>query len=354
MDLKTEVEIYRNIFGRQIDESFLPRVLHNFARVIISSRLKVNSPAMREWIQDPGLYRQYCDKNLHLLKMEIYIGHLPKWLSEDDRKRFTAETRKKVIAEGEIDGEKGISGRESIKLFNDFFSRFARQGKLINMSDLSRCFKEILIREDRETIPEGFLDSLINHYDFTVLQEVKESLFYYNEDQISRDIQNYLFAVNFELGAIQKCHFTGDFIEINEYFFENLENRFLNPRISRKDRRKFREEAQKRYSNTTLNQEIIQEQKIITETKQYHELKERYLYRIKENVLDPFLENENFRRAIKDFGHEEFKSYDKRIQAEVGFLINNLVHNKGYTQDGAQEVCIYVVDKDLASRFENP
>ena len=30
MDLSTEVEIYRNIFGRHIDERFLPRVLHNF------------------------------------------------------------------------------------------------------------------------------------------------------------------------------------------------------------------------------------------------------------------------------------------------------------------------------------
>jgi len=35
MDLNTEVEIYRNIFGKHIDEHFLPRVLHNFARVII-------------------------------------------------------------------------------------------------------------------------------------------------------------------------------------------------------------------------------------------------------------------------------------------------------------------------------
>ena len=29
MDLHTEVDIYRHIFGRHIDESFLPRVIHN-------------------------------------------------------------------------------------------------------------------------------------------------------------------------------------------------------------------------------------------------------------------------------------------------------------------------------------
>lgn len=351
MDLNTEVKIYRNIFGGRIDESFLPRVLYNFARVIISTRLNIESPAMQDWIQDRGQYKQYCDPNLHLLKMEIYTGHIPKWLSEEDRKGFTAETRRKIIAEGEIDGEKGISGRESIKLFNDFYSRFARRSRLINMSDLKRFFSELVVKEDWELIPEGFLDSLVDLYDFTVLQEVKECLFYYNEEQISKDIQNYLFGVNFEIGSVQKCHFTNDLLEINDEFFSGLENRLLNPRSSEQERLKFRDETQKRYSNLTLTREIIQEQKPITETTQFHELKERYLYRIKENVLDPFLKNENFRRGIKDFDQDEFKSYDKRIQAEVTFLMNNLMEKKGYTQAGAQEVCMYVVDKDLASKF---
>lgn len=351
MDLNTELKIYRNIFGGRIDESFLPRVLHNFARVIISTRLNIESPAMQDWIQNRGQYKQYCDPNLHLLKMEIYTGHIPKWLSEENRKGFTAETRRKIIAEGEIDGEKGISGRESIKLFNDFYSRFARRSRLINMSDLKRFFSELVVKEDWELIPEGFLDSLVDLYDFTVLQEVKECLFYYNEEQISKDIQNYLFGVNFEFGSVQKCHFTNDLLEINDEFFSGLENRLLNPRSSEQERLKFRDETQKRYSNFTLTREIIQEQKPITETTQFHELKERYLYRIKENVLDPFLKNENFRRGIKDFDQDEFKSYDKRIQAEVTFLMNNLMEKKGYTQAGAQEVCMYVVDKDLASKF---
>ena len=77
MDLATEVEIYRNIFGKHLDESFLPRVLHNFARVIISSRLNLKSEAMLEWIGDPNKYRLYCDENLQLLKMEIYTGYIP-------------------------------------------------------------------------------------------------------------------------------------------------------------------------------------------------------------------------------------------------------------------------------------
>ena len=77
LDLNTEVQIYRNVFGRHIDAHFLPKVLHNFARVIISSRLNLNSPAMLEWIHDPAKYRSYCDSQLQLLKMEIYTGYIP-------------------------------------------------------------------------------------------------------------------------------------------------------------------------------------------------------------------------------------------------------------------------------------
>jgi predicted Ser/Thr protein kinase len=52
LDLNTEIAIYRNIFGKHIDESFLPRVLHNFARVIISTRLSTKSESLLEWIGD--------------------------------------------------------------------------------------------------------------------------------------------------------------------------------------------------------------------------------------------------------------------------------------------------------------
>ena len=75
-----------------------------------------------------------------------------------------------------------------------------RKDKLINMADLSAFFTR-LHPEFSSSIPAGFLDSLLRHYNYTVLQEVKESLYYYNEEQISREIQNYLFAVSFEPGT---------------------------------------------------------------------------------------------------------------------------------------------------------
>lgn len=350
LDIKTEVEIYRNIFGRHIDAHFLPRVLHNFARIIIASRLKARSDALLEWIGDPRKYQLYCDENLLLLKMEIYTGFIPSWLNEEDRKRFTAKRRRKIIAESETEGESGFSGRDAIKIFNDFFSTYSREKRLITMSHLISFFTKT--RKDLgESIPEEVLEALQRMYDYTILQEVKESLYYYNEDQISRDIQNYMFAVNFELGSVETCKFTGEKLDITEEFLEGAENRLLGAIVSGERRTAFRTETQKEYTSRTLTQEILVEGKPVEETSLFKELYERYVYNLKEKVLDPFLENENFRQAIKDYNEEDFKTYDKRIRDDVAFLINNLCNKYQYTEQGAQEVCIYVIDNDLAKRF---
>ena len=159
----------------------------SFARVVIASRLNKRSDALLEWIGNPEKYRLYCDENLQLLKMQIYTGYIPKWLAEDDRKRLTAKRRSSIIAESETEGEHGISGRDSIKIFNEFYSTYAKGNKLINMSTLCNFFTKGR-KELNEMIPEGFLDSLLRMYDYTILQEVKESLYYYNEEQIARDI----------------------------------------------------------------------------------------------------------------------------------------------------------------------
>jgi len=268
LDLNTEVEIYRNIFGKHIDENFLPRVLHNFARVIISSRLNTKSEALLEWIGDPDKYSQYCDENLQLLKMEIYTGYIPPWLSEEDRKKFTAKRRRKIIAESETEGSHGFSGRDSIKIFNEFYSTYAREDKLINMSTLSKFFTQY--RKDLDTsIPKGFLDSLIRMYNYTILQEVKESLYLYNDEQISRDIQNYLFSINFEIGSYETCSFTGEKIKITEEFYETIESYLLGPKADKNKRVAFRKDTQNEYASKTLTQEIMLEGKPITDTALY-------------------------------------------------------------------------------------
>ena len=83
----------------------------------------------------------------------------------------------------------------------------------------------------------------------------------------------------------------------------------------------------------------------------YHTLRERYVQNIKDKVLDPFLDNENFRRAIKEYGTKDFSTYDKRIREEVTLLLKNLTKKFGYTEKSALEVCIYVIDNNLAKAF---
>ncbi len=350
LDVTTEVEIYRTIFGRHIEENFLPRVLDNFARVILSSRMNTESEAMKEWIGDPSKYQRYCDSNMLLLKMQIFAGHIPLWLSGDDRKRFTAGIRRKLIAEGEKEGHKGFSGRDSITIFNQFYSRYCKDEKLINMSTLTDYFTRVR-KNLSEEIPEGFIDCLTRMYDYNILQEVKESLYYYNEDQITRDIQNYIFAVNFEPDTTERSNFTGERIEITEKYFEGMEGKLLGPGANAERRTAFRQETQSEYTQRTLTQEVMVEGKPLTRTKLYKDLHGRYVYNLKEKVLDPFLENENFRRAIKDFHTDDFKTYDKRIREDVTFLITNLVEKYRYTDQSAREVCIYAIDSDLARKF---
>jgi predicted Ser/Thr protein kinase len=350
LDYNTEVKIYKDVFGNQIETLFLPRILQNFAKVLLSSRLKEHSEGLLEWIGDSERYKLYCDQNLLLLKMDIYTGLIPSWLAEEDRKNFTAKRRRRIIAESEHEGDKGFSGRDSIKIFSEFYSSYALKDKLINMGMVCNFFRKHR-RDLVASIPEGFLDSLVRFYDYTVLQEVKESLYYYNEERISKDIQNYLFAVNFDLGRTETSIYTGEEIEINEAFFDGIERRILGDHPESDHQRSFREDIQNQYASRTLTQEMMVEGRGIKETEIYRALHERYIHNLKEKVLDPFMKNGNFRRAIKDYASETFKAYDKRIRDEVDFLIKNLKEKYGYTEQGAKEVCIYVVDNDLAKAF---
>lgn len=348
LDIKTEVDIYREIFGKHIDESFLPRVLRNFARVIIATRLNIESEAMLAWITDPGQYDLYCDKHLLLLKMEVYAGNMPPWLSESDLKRFTPKRRRQIIDDSIKDGWKGFSGRDSIRIFNEFLSTYASDSRLIDMSMLVKFFRKYC-QQDKDLIPDHFLDSLLRMYNYIVLQEVKEALYYYNEEQIAIDIQNYIFAVNFDPGATEKCLFTGEKLHITEELFSRIESRLL---TDQKDCESFRSDVQKTYTTSTLTQEIIQEGLPIVDTTLFQNLFQRYVHNLKEKVLEPFLKNENFRMAIRDFDTEEFRTYDKKIGNDVTFMIENLQSRYQYTRQGAKAICMYVIDNDIAQKFE--
>ena len=351
LDVKTEVKIYNNIFGRHIEGSFLPMVLENFARIIICTRIGKKSLALAQWIKDPLKYKNFCDDQLLLLKMELFSGHVPKWLGEEDVKSLDNKMLKKIIAESEIYGKEGLSGRDSIKIFDQFYSKYAKEDRLINMPDLCTFFSKF---DDqlKKMIPQGFLESLLRMYDYSILQQVKESLYYYNEEQIAKDIKNYISAVTNELDSIVKCIFTKEEIHVTEAFLESIENRLLSEDMETRRRQEIRNDVLKEFTTRTLSHEIMIEGKNITETRLFESLYERYVHNLKKRVLEPFIENENFRNAIKDFDTDKFKAHDKRIKKDVKFLLNNLSAKFGYTTQGANEACIYVIDNGLANKFK--
>ncbi|MDP2908825.1 MAG: serine protein kinase PrkA [Nanoarchaeota archaeon] len=351
LDYKTEAEIYKSTFGKQIENHFLPRVLNNFAKVIIASRLNVRSDALVDWLGNTSQYNRYCDENKLLLKMSLYTGVIPQWLSEEHRKSFTANIRRKLILEeAEKEGFKGFSGRETLALFDEFYSAYAKKGQLVNMTNLMKFFNR---DELRSKIPRSFIESLKNLYDYNIVQEMKESLYYYNEKKISTEIQNYLFAINFDVseGTKVKCVYTGENLELTNDFFDTIEIRILGAHTGSSARKAFREYTQKEYTSKTLTQEIQIEGKKITETMLYKNLFGKYVYNLKENVLDPLIENLNFRNSIKDYGTKAFDTYDKKIKGDVEYLINNLTKKFGYTKEGASQVCVYIIDNHLAKKF---
>jgi len=351
LDYNTEVEIYHNKFGREIDEMFLPGVLKNFAKVVISSRLNVRSKNIEAWVKDTEKYRKYCDKNLLLLKMDIYTGIIPTWLSEDDRKSFVSKHRKKIISESEKEGHSGnsISGRKSIEFFNEFYTKYAKEGILIDMSKVHEFFSNK--NKNQPYIPDGFLDSLVTLYDYNILQEIKEALYNYNREEISKDIMNYMFAINFEIGSKEKCSYTGVDVEVTEDFFNKIENRLIRG-AKAASKVKYREYIQKEYTSKTLSYEIGVEGKDIKETNLYNLLLQKYQYSLKEDVLNPLIENDNYRNAIKDYDLPVFKTYDKKIRSDVKFFIKNLKRKYGYSENGAKQVSLYVIDNNIPKKFQ--
>ena len=368
LDYKTEVSIYKNKFGENLESIFLPKVLLNFAKIIVSSRLDKDSPQIRRWIERPEKYSKYMDKNCILLKMEIYTGNIPEWLNDDDLKRFDRPTRKEIIGSSESEGRKGFSGRQSLIVLNHFLNKYypsflnsngnnhnGKSEKLITMEMVKNFFennKDPVQKQIIETeLTQGFIGSLVDMYDYEILQEIKEAIYYYNEDQIARDIMNYLFAINFELGETKKSDYTGDILEISEDYLKNFEALLLGATSTGYERSQFRKDTLTAYITKALAQEIRVENKKLQETEVYSNLFEKYTRSLKENVLAPYLENDNFRRAILDYESPNFNSYDERLKRDVNQLIANLSAKFKYSKAGAIQVCLYALDKNLPKKY---
>lgn len=348
LDYKTEVRIFKNKFGENIDALFLPQVLDNVAKIIVSSRLNQDSPTIRRWIKNPERYRKYLDENYLLLKMEIYAGNIPNWLSDEDMKRFDRKIQKKIMEESEQEGHFGFSGRQSLNIFNEFFTKYAKADKLITMDTVEAYFSKNRLHDE---LPQGFIESLRDMYDFEILQQIKESIYSYNRSNISKDIQNYLFAINFETGDTKTSPYTNDIIEISDEYFRKFEVVILGAESTNRERRFFRQDTLTEYITETLAQEMQLEGKKLDQTQQFKKIFEKYTQNLKENVLAVYLSNDNFRRAILDYGKKGFEKYDYRIKHDVDSLIKNLQAKFNYNEEGAKQVSIYAIDKNLAEKY---
>lgn len=343
----TEIEIWHSIFGQGIDGRFLPEVLLGLAAVIICSRMNKECGPFKEWIPDMKQYARYCDEYGILLRMAIYSGIIPDWLSEEDRKKFTAAMRRAIITEGEHEGAAGFSGRDSIVLFREFFSLYGGRENLITMANVIDFFKHKISRDTRNTnIPPKFLASLQDSYDYGVLNAVKESLYYYNEDQIERDVLNYLCAVDYDPGSDITCSYTGEELYVTIDFLKLVGSRLTGKSMSDAEALRFAQDIQKKHTTTRAKEGLG-----ITETDFYKELLKTYRKNLQANVLQPFIASSSFRDAVKAFGTPDFETFDTRLREHIAYMVTNLTERFCYTEQGAKEICIYVLDKNLAQQF---
>ncbi len=344
LDYDVIIKIQKHRFGN-IEKKFIPEVLKSFAKIIISTRLEKKNPTIKAWIKKTEDY-PFLDDNLMLLKMELYSDKIPAWLNDKD-KTSVSDKFNEVSIENAKDGFFGISGRQALSLFNYFYSKYAKNNDYIYFEHILEFFEKDVDQKIKSQIPNNFLDSLLDFYNFIVIQHIKECIYFYNRDQITNDIINYLYAINFDIGQNIKSPYNNQKITVSEEFFKNFEAIFLGTLSSQKQRIEFRKKQHKEYVSYTLSQEIKLKSKNITKTKQFKDLFIDYTTNLKQNAFAPYANNENFRNAIIDFGKKKFDKYDTRLKNDIKRMIKNMKKNYGYTKTTALKTILYVLDKDL-------
>ena len=172
-------------------------------------------------------------------------------------------------------------------------------------------------------------------------------IYYYNKEQISKDILNYLYALSFDKGEQVHNPYTNEKIILNDNFFGVLESVLFSDEKS--DVVGFRKDTHATYVSQTLAQEIRIDGREMEETTLFIKLMNRYKRSLKKNALMPFVENENFRRALLEYGSSSFTNYDSRLKHSITHLIKNLINKYGYEQKGAIQVTIYLIDNKIYS-----
>ncbi len=348
LDYNTEMAVYKHKFGKNISQLFQPRVIENIARIVIATRLH-SSNTIENWLEDVNQYIAWLDSDLFILKMEVYADKLPHWLSEEDRKNFDEKLKKDFSKEAENEGQFGFSGRQSLQVFNAIYTKYSKNEKLITMEMVQNFFEER--EKEYPEIPNEFVSNLIDFYDFETLQELKESIYSYNETHIQKDILNYLFSLNYEGESSIFNPYTNEKIEISIINFWNFEHIILGEEFNTRYAEKFRGSMRKEYVAQTLVQEMQIQNKTLQESTQYQFLYEKYTQNLKENSLAPYVEDENFKRALQDYDTHAFQAYNERMKNDVTLLLNNLETKFNYSKNGAKQIVLYALEQDLMTKF---
>lgn len=352
LDYNTELKIFQNKFGKNVGKMFLPHVFENFAKIIISTRLELGNDVLQSWISNKQLYIRYTDDDLLLLRMELYRGFVPEWLTEDDVKRFTKPIRKRLLELSEIEGQSGVSGRQSLSLFNEFVAKFREKGELITMGNVAEYFRN-LQEKTASMVPKGFIDALFRLYEISILEEVKEAIFNVNEKQIKEAISNYLYALNFEVGETVRSKYTDDEFTITEAWLYTIEQYLFEEGLSATEISSRRRAIHKEYIARTLSQDIRIKKMDITETEQFAQLFKKYGDTLKKHALEPYMANSNFRRALTEYHTENFNSYDSRLKADIKFMLKSMQKKFGYSAEGALVAVMHVVENNLAEVYND-
>lgn len=343
LDYNIVIKIHKHRFS-YIPNLFMPEVLESFAIFVVCTRIDRNNEKIKNLIKNKNLY-PFLDKDLLLLKIELLSNNIPNWLTESDKNAIEDFIKKNTI-ESENDGFQGLSERSAISLLQTFISKFPNKKQIIKMSDLID-FLENYLKENKNLLPENFIKSLSDYYDFKIVEQVKDSVYFYNKNQITKEILNYLYAINFEIGQEINCPYTNEKIVVSEDLLKNFEVIILGTTTPTAQRIEFRKNKQKEYVSTTLAQEIQIQGKKITETKQFKDLFIDYTTNLKQNALAPYENNELFKSALKDFGKKEFEKYDVKIKNDIKRIIKNLTKKYNYTIKSAIEIIEYVLNKKL-------
>lgn len=365
-DVPTEVDIYRSIFGEDFDKDFMPELSKYFAKVILVSRMPETGKVVKlfEWISQAEIgahYGDYCDKEGKLLMMALAKAKVPPWIKEEHQKKFKKKLRRKIIEElAKLAGRTGYTGRDSIDLMSDFIKKMNQQTEkskakdrlyIPDFNDMLRHFKTQPGSVRDIMIPKGFLDQLEKTYDSKQLQRVKSALYYFNPKQIATEVQNYIYGVTQKQKTKVFCKWTGEELELTDEFFKSIEMRIhdMYPNPSNAQRTTFRNRVAKEYAEKTFTDEMQLQGLPITETELYLRLYKDYANNLKDRVLDPWIDNESFRRAVVDYGEADFESgYDKKIKEAIEYLLVNFQKEEygSHTLAQAKKTVLSVLDKE--------